>query len=524
MCSNEQILYDEEGSGTVRNLVKLLYQRVGIVSICLLLQLLVVFAGVRWFSEYAPWYNAAVGILALILTLVIVSRPGDMAYKVAWIIPILAAPIFGVTLYLMFGGDHQSRRIQKNLQLMNDTMQTYLEQDRNILDRLELENLSMASQSYYLASKADCPIYRNTRTEYFPTGEDCFAQMCEDLKNARQYIYLEYFIIERGEMWNTILEILREKASQGVDVRVIYDDFGCITKLPYNYDKQLEAMGIHSRRFNPFVPIMSPLLNNRDHRKLMIMDGTIGYTGGINLADEYINTRNLYGHWKDCGLRLEGDAVWSMTIMFQSMWNLIHGKHEQKTMLPPSCSVQTAAGYVQPFTDYPLDNEGVSETVFLNMIARAKKSVYIMTPYLILDAAMLSVLTVAAKSGVDVRIITPGTPDKQYVYLVTRANYGELLKAGVRIYEYTPGFIHSKVVCVDMESAVVGTVNMDFRSLYLHYEDGVLLYNTESVQQVSDDFADTLPLCREVTLQAYQDRSKLLQILEMCLRIFAPLM
>ncbi len=508
----------------MRNLAKLLYQRVVIVSVCLLLQLLVVFASVRWFSEYAGWYNAAIGMLALVLTLVIVSKPGDMAYKIAWIIPILGAPIFGVTLYFLFGGDHQSRRIQKNLALMNDTMRTNLKQNREILDRLELENPSMASQSYYLASKADCPIYINTQTEYFSVGEDCFVRMCEDLKQAKEYIYLEYFIIERGEMWDTMLEILRDKAAQGLDIRVVYDDFGCITKLPYNYYKHLETMGIKCRPFNPFVPIMSPLLNNRDHRKLLIIDGKVGYTGGINLADEYINVAKPYGHWKDCGLRLDGDAVWSMTVMFLSMWNMIHKGTEQRTLLPPSCSQQTAVGYVHPFTDYPLDNEGVSETVFLNMIARAKKSVYIMTPYLILDAAMVSVLTVAAKSGVDVRIITPGTPDKRFVYLVTRANYGELLKAGVRIYEYTPGFIHSKVVCVDMESAVVGTVNMDFRSLYLHFEDGVLLYNTESVQQVSDDFADTFPLCHEVTLQEYQDRSTIVQIAEMCLRVFAPLM
>lgn len=507
---------------TVRNLVKLLYQRVVIVSICLLLQLMMVFASIRWFSEYAAWYNAAIGIAALILTLVIVSKPGDMAYKLAWIIPILGAPIFGVTLYFLFGGDHQSKRVRNALQMMNHAMQTQLKQEREILDRLEQKNPAIAAQSYYLASKADCPIYTNTQTEYFSVGEDCFARMCADLKEAKAYIYLEYFIIERGEMWDTILNILREKAAQGVDVRVVYDDFGCITKLPYNYDKQLEAMGIHSRRFNPFVPIMSPLLNNRDHRKLMIIDGTVGYTGGINLADEYINVTKPYGHWKDCGLRLEGDAVWSMTIMFQSMWNMMHKTEE--VPVAPSCLIQAADGYVQPFTDYPLDDEGVSETVFLSMIAHAKKSVYIMTPYLILDAAMISILTVAAKSGVDVRIITPGTPDKRYVYLVTRANYGELLKAGVRIYEYTPGFIHSKVVCVDMESAVVGTVNMDFRSLYLHYEDGVLLYNTESVQQVSDDFADTFPLCHEVTLAEYQDRSKIVQIAEMCLRVFAPLM
>jgi len=507
----------------MRNLTKLVFQRVVVVSICLLLQLAVLFIGIRRFFDYFPWYNAVVGGIALVLTLVIVSKPGDAAYKIAWIIPILAAPTFGVTLYLMFGGNHLSRRKRKNLRLMERTMKDQLKQDRGILDRLELVDPAVEAQAYYLVSKADCPIYVNTKTTYYSVGEDCYAQMLEDLRQAKQYIYLEYFIIKRGKMWDGILRILREKVRQGVDVRVIYDDFGCITKLPSGYYKKLEAMGIRSRPFSPFVPVMSPLLNNRDHRKFLIVDGRVGYTGGINLSDEYINETHPFGHWKDCGIRVEGDAVWSMTVMFRSMWNLIK-KDLTEEILPPAMELREEAGYVQPFTDCPLDRECVSETVFLNMIARAHKSVYIMTPYLILDSTMQSVLCVAAKSGIDVRIITPGIPDKKYVFAVTRANYDELLEAGVRIYEYTPGFIHSKVVCVDMESAVVGTVNMDFRSLYLHFEDGVFLYQTDSVHQVWDDFTDTLPLCHEVTLQEHQQRSGIVRLVEMCLRIFAPLM
>ena len=507
----------------MRNLTKLLFQRVVIVSLALLLQLAVLFVGLHRFSDYFPWYNAVLGVISLVLTLVIVSKPGDPAYKIAWIIPILAAPLFGVTLYLMFGGHRLSRRMKRNLRVVERTMKNNLRQDRSILDELELENPAVEAQAYYLASKAFCPIYTNTRTEYFSLGEDCYRRMLEDLRSAEHYIYLEYFIIRRGKMWGEMLAILREKARQGVDVRVIYDDFGCITKLPSGYYKRLEAMGIRSRPFNPFIPIMSPLLNNRDHRKFLIVDGRVGYTGGINLSDEYINETHPFGHWKDCGIRLEGDAVWSMTIMFRSMWNLIR-KDASEELLPPAMELREERGYVQPFTDCPLDRECVSETAFFNMISRARKSVYIMTPYLILDTAMRAVLCTAAKSGIDVRIITPGVPDKKYVFAVTRANYDELLEAGVRVYEYTPGFIHSKVVCVDMECAVVGTVNMDFRSLYLHYEDGAFLYNTDSVHQIGDDFADTLPLCREVTLQAHRERSAVVRIVEMCLRIFSPLM
>lgn len=508
----------------MRNLVKLLFQRVSIVSLSLLLQLAVIILGLNEFSAYIPWFNAALGIGALVLTMVIVSKEGDPAYKIAWIIPILAAPVFGVTLYLIFGGNRQHRRLRKRLRIMERTMTDNLKQNTGILDQLEVEDSMAAAQAHYLVSKAACPVYENTATEYYPVGEICYEQMMKDLQAAEHYIYLEYFIIEHGIMWDGILEILREKAGKGLDVRVIYDDFGCVTKLPSRYFKKLEAMGIRCRAFNPFIPIISPRLNNRDHRKLMIIDGRIGFTGGINLADEYINVTEHFGHWKDCGIRLEGDAVWSMTVMFLSMWDHIKQDRKEDIRLPTAAPMKEERGYVQPFTDSPLDNEAVSETVFLNMISRAKKSVYIMTPYLILDSTMRAVLCVAAKSGIDVRIITPGIPDKKYVFAVTRANYQELLEAGVRIYEYTPGFIHSKVVSVDMEYAVVGTVNMDFRSLYLHFEDGVFLYNTDSVRQVVDDFADTLPLCHRVDLRTYQERKLHVRLVEMCLRVFAPLM
>lgn len=506
----------------MRNLTKLVFQRVVIVSLSLLLQIAVMVIGVKLFSDYAPWFQALMLLCALLLTLHIVSSKVDPGYKIAWIIPILALPVFGVTLYMLFGGSQKSRRLKKRLRLVNRMMQTSLKQDRHILDHLRNEDPAAEAPVYYLASKANCPVYGRTKTNYYPGGEVCYAKMLEDLQQAKYSIYLEYFIIERGKMWDQILGILQKKAAQGVDVRVIYDDFGCITKLPSGYFKTLRAMGIQCRVFNPFIPVISPLLNNRDHRKFMIIDGRIGFTGGMNLADEYINETHPFGHWKDCGIRLEGDAVWSMTVMFLSMWNLIR-RDGEKDLLPPSNTVE-ARGYVQPFTDCPLDRETVSETVLLNMIARAEKSVYIMTPYLVLNSTMRSVLCVAAKSGIDVRIITPGIPDKKYVFAVTRANYDELLEAGVRIYEYSPGFIHSKVICVDMESAVVGTVNMDFRSLYLHFEDGVFLYHTDSVQQVADDFADTLPVCREVNCREHLERKGIVRLVESVLRIFSPLM
>ena len=507
----------------MKNLFKLLFKRVVIVSLLLLGQVGIFYLFLSRFVEYFPWYNAFATMLALALAFYIVSTRGDPAYKIAWIIPVLIAPLFGAMLYLMLGNAPHPRRYNRNVRRITRMMELNLKQDRNIIDRLSLENSTAATQAHYLSTNASCPVYVNTATEYFPSGESCYEHMLEDMRRAKRYIYLEYFIIQPGEMWDGMLEILKEKAAQGVDVRVIYDDFGCITKLPYRYFEKLQRLGIRCRAFNPFIPIISPHLNNRDHRKFLIIDGSVGYTGGVNLSDEYINRTHPYGYWKDCVLRMDGDAVWSMTIMFLSMWDTIR-KGPPHDLLPPAAELHEERGYVQPFTDCPLDNEYVSETVFLNMIARAQKSVYIMTPYLILNSTMRSVLCVAAKSGIDVRIITPGIPDKKYVFSVTRANYRELLEAGVRIYEFTPGFIHSKVICVDMECAVVGTINMDFRSLYLHFEDGVFLYNTNSVQQVSDDFADTLPHCHEVTLREYRERSFRVRLIETVLRVFAPMM
>jgi cardiolipin synthase len=349
--------------------------------------------------------------------------------------------------------------------------------------------------------------------------------MLEEMKKAEHYLFLEYFIIEEGEMWGPMVEIMRERASAGVDVRLIYDDFGCVTKLPTNYRRKMEAMGIKCCVFNPYIPILSARLNNRDHRKLLIIDGKVGFTGGINLADEYINRVERFGHWKDAGILLRGEAVWSMTIMFLAMWEYVRGTREDiENYRPALPAAETYHGYVQPYTDYPLDNEPVGETVYLNLISKARDYVYIMTPYLIIDNEMVTALTTAAKSGIDVRIITPHIPDKWYVHALTRAYYELLVEAGVRIYEYTPGFIHSKVFCVDGQYATVGTINLDFRSLYLHFENGVWLYDADCIGQVEADFKKTFPICQEISLEQCRATKWYVRLGRACLRLFAPLM
>ena len=308
-----------------------------------------------------------------------------------------------------------------------------------------------------------------------------FPVLVKELEQAEHYIYIEYFIINDGVMWRTILDILEQKVAQGVDVRLIYDGFGCLTTLPYKYDKFLREKGIQCKVFNPFRPVLNIIQNNRDHRKICVIDGKTGFTGGINLADEYINQKERFGHWKDTAVMLKGDAVWSMTMMFLHMWNVVNGiqtpidyaAHSPHAYHPEEFE---GSGFVQPFTDTPLDGETLGENVYLNIINRAKRYVYICTPYLIIDNEMMTALCLAAKSGVDVRIMTPGVPDKKMVFLLTQSYYAQLIEAGVKIYEYQPGFLHAKSFVCDDEIAVVGTINLDYRSLYLHFEDGVWIY------------------------------------------------
>lgn len=512
----------------MRNYAKLLYQRVVLVTLSIVLQVLALAVVLARFSQYARWFAAVMGALSVIAVIFIVASRTDPSYKIAWIIPILVAPVFGLSFYLLFGGNRLSRRLKRKMRTVEQLQRDNLSQDGRVLSRLRALSPEAALQANYLAGTACCPAFENTETTYYACGEACFPAMLEALRGAKRYIFLEYFIIGRGSMWDEILDILRKKAAAGVDVRVIYDDFGCITTLPGGYYKKLESYGIRACAFNPYIPIMSSRLNNRDHRKFLIADGAVGFTGGINLADEYINRKERFGYWKDAVVRLRGEAVWSMTVMFLAMWAQIRGWREPVAALrpaaPPAAEEAEPRGFTQPFSDTPLDNEAVAETVFFNLITKARQYVWIMTPYLILSDKMISALTVAAKNGVDVRVVTPGVPDKRYVYSVTRAYYEDLCRAGVRVFEYSPGFIHSKVFCVDGEYAVVGTVNFDFRSLYLHFEDGVLLFRAACIADVEKDFRGTFPVCHEVSLAETRAVPFPVRLWRTFLRLFAPLM
>lgn len=511
----------------MQGFVRMLLSRAVLVSAAILAQALALVIVVWKFSSYFIYFYAICAMLSILAVLLIVNSKIYPAYKLAWIMPIVVFPIFGGLFYLMLGGHKSSKRSRKKLQEIWLQMKRSLGQKAEVLEQLEQESRNAANQSRYIEKYSTCPVYTNTVTEYLESGEKMFERMLEELRKAEKYIFLEFYIIDKGVMWSSILEILKEKAAQGVDVRLIYDDVGCLLTLPYGYEKHLESMGIKCKVFNPLLPILTLRANTRNHRKLVVIDGHTAFTGGINLADEYINGYEKYGHWKDSGIMLKGEAVWSFTVMFLSMWCFLSRTCESYEVFRPALAENSGFetdGYVQPYADSPLDDEAVGESVYLNIIGKAERYVYINTPYLILDNEMSTALCLAAKRGVDVRIITPHIPDKWYVHEVSRSNYEILVESGVSIYEYTPGFNHAKTFVADDAFAVVGTINLDYRSLYLHFECGVWLYKSKSVLQVKEDYIKTLASCRKITLEDCRNIKWYRKVGRTMLRIMAPLM
>lgn len=510
----------------MKKILRFITQRVVITALLIVLQALLLFGFIWKLDNYFVYFYASSVLLSLLIILGIINSKSNPAYKIAWLIPILLFPVFGGLIYLLFGSDRTGRYLRKKLQGIGTEMDNVIGEAHR---RSGAEQLppDAANQSRYISHCAYCPPYQNTTTEYLPLGEVKFERMVEELKKAKHYIFLEYFIIQEGKMWNTILDILRQKAAEGVDVRVIYDDMGCIMILPTGYDKTLEQMGIKCRIFNPFVPILSSRFNTRDHRKICVIDSEVAFTGGVNLADEYINRRERFGHWLDCGVMLRGEAVYSFTLMFLSMWDYIrHEEDDASRFLPRPGAFDGIEddGFVQPYSDAPSDDEAVGETAYINMLSRAEKYVYICTPYLVIDNELMNALTSAAKSGIDVRMITPGVPDKWYVHMVTRSYYAPLLRAGVRVYEYIPGFIHSKTMVCDDAFGICGTINLDYRSLFLHHECAVWMFGSSAIMDMKQSFTDTLSKCVEITPELYRNRPWLMKLGQSLLRVFAPLM
>lgn len=506
--------------------LKVLFSRVVIISALILLQVALLVVAVWKLSDYFVYWYIACVVLSVAVVIWLMSKNDNPSYKLAWTILILVLPIFGGLFYLLFGTKRLPYAFRKNMNRVSEETKGLLEQNREVYKEISGDK-DIKKQVQYFDQFAGFPVYKNTTTEYLTPGEMKFERMVEELKKAKHYIFLEYFIIEEGTMWDTVLEILVDKVKNGVEVRVMYDDIGCINTLPNHYDEKLRKLGIQCCVFNPFHARMNALFNNRDHRKILVIDGNVAFTGGINLADEYINAYPKHGHWKDASIMVKGEAVWSFTMMFLTAWNFTKKTTCDYTDYRPQKYHESefeSDGYVIPYADSPFDGENVGENVYMNIINNATDYVYINTPYLIIDHEFLTALSLAAKNGVDVRIVTPHVPDKWYVHLMTQSFYPPLVRAGVKIYEYTPGFIHSKTFVSDDTTATVGTVNLDFRSLYLHFECGTWLYHTKTVAAVKQDFLKTLELCQEITLDDCKNVKWYKRFLRGLLRVFAPLM
>ena len=509
-----------------KGIFHIIFSRTALVAALLILQIVIFVQTISMLEKHATSVYVGLIVLSMMVIVYIINRKENPAFKMSWILFVTLIPIVGTVFYVFMLIQPGTSYIRKRLFVLGDETRPYMQQNPELIEELRLSKPANANLAHYMSSICECPVHRNTKVTYFPLGEDKFCELKIQLENAKRFIFMEYFIVEQGVMWDSILEILKRKVDEGVEVRFMYDGMCSISLLPYRYPKKLEQMGIKCKMFNPIKPVLSTQQNNRDHRKICVIDGEVAFTGGVNLADEYINEKVRFGHWKDTAVMLEGEAVQNFTIMFLQMWNIYERQKEDYTkyLTPKSDVFRRELGYVLPYGDSPYDDENIGEQVYFHILNHAKKYVHIMTPYLILDNEMVTTLTYAAKCGIEVIIITPHIPDKWYAFVLAKTYYEELIRAGVQIYEYTPGFVHAKVFVSDDDTATVGTINLDYRSLYLHFECGTFIYNNQVVRDIEKDFQETLKKCQKVTITDLRNRKVGEKVCGRVLRLIAPLM
>lgn len=511
----------------MKRFFRIIFGKAFIFGVSILIQLLWIFTLLFKLTSYYIPATVILSALGLVIVLGIIVNRDNPAYKLVWAVVILTVPVFGVFLYVFAGRSSAPKRMNKRFSAINSRFDIYRAKDGQIIEEVAAQNEDIKGHCTYISNYSGYGVYRNTDVSYYPETDAAYEALLQELEKAEKYIFMEYFAFEDAEAFRSIEDILARKAKAGVKVRIIYDDFGSLGYINSSFMKRLTAKGIEVRVFNPLVPLIYVFMNNRDHRKITVIDGRVSFNGGFNICDEYFNIVNPYGHWKDAAVRLKGDAVRNHVIMFLQMWNSIQDTDREYDSYfdIPEYEAKDSDAVAAPFSDSPLDHECVGENVYLNIIRNARRYVYIYTPYLIIDNEMMEVLCLAAKSGVDVRIVTPGIPDKKLVFLLTKSYYPQLLDAGVRIYQYTPGFIHAKCYLCDDEVGVVGTINMDYRSLYLHFECATYLYRCRALMDLKKDFFDTFDKSDEVMKKTMKRRrSVIYSALLAILRLFAPLM
>ena len=508
-----------------KGLLALLFSRFFIILILLVLQALVYVAIFGWLNKYVTYFYVVMTLFTLVMVIYLFVSRIDPSAKLTWLLIMAVLPFVGAVFLLYTQTNFGHRKLKEREAELIEATKTAILQSERVTKILKADGGDMEDLAIYLSRSGCFPAYDNTEVTYFPLGENKFEGMLVELEKAERFIFMEYFIIEEGYMWGKILEILVRKAAEGVDVRVMYDGMCEMSTLPVDYWKLLEKKGIRSKPFAPIIPVLSTHYNYRDHRKILVIDGKTAFNGGVNLADEYINRKERFGHWKDTAVMLKGDAVKSFTLLFLQIWNI---NEKQPEFLPwlddTGYCPEKAEGYVMPYGDCPLDEDRVGEMVYMDMLNRAGDYVHIMTPYLILDGELETALMFAAQRGVDVKLILPGIPDKKLAFSLAKTHYKALTAAGVKIYEYTPGFVHAKVVVSDDEKAVVGTINMDYRSLYHHFECATYMYKTECISAIEEDFQNTLAKCRPVTPESIKKEKIGYKLAGALLKFISPLM
>ena len=506
-------------------ILHLIFSRFCVIVLLIAVQVLLVISFYAWLRELLPFFTVITTLFVIGGVIYLFNCGMDSSAKLTWLFIISILPITGAAFLAFTRTNLGHRRIRRRVKELLAETSDVLEQPEEIVQKLERDSSGTEALGNYLRRSGCFPIYGHSRSTFFPLGDDMFLSMLEELKKAEKFIFMEFFIIAEGYMWGSILKILADKAAAGVDVRVMYDGMLEISTLPSNYCDLLRAHGIKAKAFSPIKPFLSSHYNYRDHRKILVIDGKVAYTGGVNLADEYINRIERFGHWKDTGLMVKGEAVRSFTLMFLQMWNI----DEKQAVFEPWIHSDAAApeksdGIVIPYGDCPVDDDKVGETVYMDILNRSRRYVHIMSPYLVLDGELETALKYAALRGVDVKLILPGIPDKKFADSLAKSHYKRLVDAGVQIYEYTPGFVHAKIFVCDDVKAVVGTINLDYRSLYHHYECAAYLYKSSCIADIESDFLETLTKCRMVTRETIKNEKFSYKLMGQIMKFIAPMM
>lgn len=509
-----------------RGILHVVFGRTGILCICLLLQFWLLVLGFTYLAQYIYWFFGGYLAFGFLLLIVIINRMDNPVFQLSWAAIVLLFPVLGGLFYLYVELQPGTRFLAGRIEEIEKLTNNCLTQDTQVMQKLELRDRRTAQLARYIGKTEHYPIYQNTQATYFSSGEEKFEELKKQLQSAEKFIFLEYFILAEGYMWDSIFEILQAKVKEGVEVRVMYDGMNELYNLPGNFRETLKTAGIQCKIFSKVYPIVSTHYNNRDHRKIVVIDGHTAFTGGVNIADEYINRKERFGHWKDAAIMLKGEAVKSFTVMFLKMWDLTEKLEDMSCYLQdaPALVSSESDGFVMPYPANPFGKERTAERIYIEILNNAQQYVHIMTPYLVPGYEMRQALIYAAKRGIDVKIILPHIPDKKYAFALAHAYYKKLIQAGVKIYEYTPGFVHSKLFVSDNVRAVVGAINLDYRSLYLNFECAVFLYGATQICDIEKDFRTTLPKCQLITLFDVKHDKWTRKVTGKLLKLFAPLM